>query len=157
MYGFATRQTPPWSRQARQVCWCCKASATLGQLCTTFNTFRVWTKNVGSLDTCTFLLTVLRASKTFQAVVIRSFLLKDSKMYIYIYIYVHDTAAIVVGYCHTCWILLATDRESPSSLRVFQDFLHQPSYLRFSTRQMRTCKWVNRKTAKQDSSSKNWD
>ena len=76
---------------------------------------------------------------------------------VYIYIYVHDTAAIVVGYCHTCWILLATDRESPSSLRVFQDFLHQPSYLRFSTRQMRTCKWVNRKTAKQDSSSKNWD
>lgn len=28
--------------EARQVCWCFKASATLGQLCTTFNTFRVW-------------------------------------------------------------------------------------------------------------------
>lgn len=45
------------------MCWCFKASATLGQLCTTFNTFRVWTKTtVGSLQSCTFVLLTLGAS-----------------------------------------------------------------------------------------------
>lgn len=57
---------------------------------------------------------------------------KISKMYC-----MSDTAAVVVGYCHTCFILVA-NLQSPSSLRVFQDFLHQPSYLGFSTCQMRT-------------------
>lgn len=69
---------------------------------------------------------------TFQVLVIHSFLLQKSPRCM------SDTEKPLLSVCcHTCFIL-AANLQSPSSLRVFQDFLHQPSYLGFSACQMRT-------------------